>query len=409
MRFLYGDSVPFPPQYDFLAALKVFVEQATAAARYDGEGRAAMQAAETDAAIRTHAIEALESAHFAAMHALGAATTGGQPLIVDYAQKVQDYAAALVGQTKSEAIATAERAKEAARSKTEYGRTQLRGAIDAVMLALRLPVVDSRIRMDLSDARNDFQTVLTHSEGIATSFALSVDAEGDWQKPRRVGDFTHGVNLPVGLKRSLFKRTVTHELVSLDDYYLGGFDLADETVELRLRRKPDQKDSLVFELRHTDSGFYAEVVHPDDPDAASLEPVLDSSAALELERFATLLRSACGPVVKHRSRVLSVALNGQDVFEHGLVEQLLATLVKIITPTVADISRRSGSPAELTLKTEDDDGKRQEIYVKKAELFAKLAEVPPNEKPIFDPLRLALEARPETPPPPGVAPSGALT
>jgi hypothetical protein len=402
MRYLFGDSVPFPPQYDFLAALKVFVEQATAAARYDGEGRAAMEAAETDASIRSHAIEALESAHFAAMHALGTATTGGQPLIVDYAQKVQDYATALVAQTKGESITTAERAREAARAKTEHGRTQLRGALDALMIALRLPVVESRLLMDLADGRNDFQTVLTHSEGIATSFALSVDALDEWQKPRRVGDFTQGVNLPVGLKRSLFKRTVSHEVVSLDDYYLGGFDLADETVELRLRRKPDQKDAIVFELRHTDTGFYAEVLHPDDPDAASLEPVLDSSAASELERFSTLLRSACGPVVGHRSRVLSVALNGQDVFEQGLVPQLLATIVKIITPTVADISRRSGSPAELTLKTEDDDGKRQEIYVKKAELFARLAEVPPNEKPIFEPLRIALEARPETPPPPGV-------
>jgi hypothetical protein len=210
------------------------------------------------------------------------------------------------------------------------------------------------------------------------------------------------VNLPVGLKRSLFKRTVSHELVSLDDYYLGGFDLADETVELKLRRKPDQKDSLVFELRHTDAGFYAEVLHPDDPDAASLEPVLDQAAATELERFSTLLRSACGAVVARRSRVLGVTLNGQDVFENGLVTQLLSTIVKIITPTVAEISRRSGSPAELTLKTEDDDGKRQEIYVKKAELFAKLAEVPPKAKPLFEPLRIALEARPETPPPPSV-------
>lgn len=404
MRYLFGDSVPFPPQYDFLAALKVFVEQGTAAARYDGEGRAAMETAETDAAIRTHAIEALESAHFAAMHAIGTATTGGQPLIVDYAQKVQDYATALVAQTKADSIAAAERAREAARAKTEHGRTQLRGALDALLIALRLPVVESRILMDVADGRNDFQTVLTHSEGIATSFALSVDTLDDWQKPRRVSDFTRGVNLPVGLKRSLFKRTVTHEVVSLDDYYLGGFDLADETVELRLRRKPDQKDSLVFELRHTDTGFYAEVLHPDDPDASALEPVLDSSAATELERFTTLLRSACGPVVAHRSRVLSVALGGQDVLEQGLVPQLLGTIVKLITPTVADISRRSASPAELTLKTEDDDGKRQEIYVKKAELFAKLADVPPNEKPIFEPLRVALEARPETPPPPGVAP-----
>ena len=62
MRFLYGDSVPFPPQYDFLGALKVFVEQATLAARLDGEGRAAMDVAEVDATNRQRSIEALEAA-----------------------------------------------------------------------------------------------------------------------------------------------------------------------------------------------------------------------------------------------------------------------------------------------------------------------------------------------------------
>ena len=52
--------------------------------------------------------------------------------------------------------------------------------------------------------------------------------------------------------------------------------------------------------------------------------------------------------------------------------------------------------------TEEEDGKRQEIYVKKAELFAKLEAVPVTERNIFEPLRAALEITPGTPPPPGV-------
>jgi hypothetical protein len=402
MRFLYGDSVPFPPQYDFLAALKVFVDQATIAARLDGEGRQAVEIAEVEAANRQRAIEALEGAHFAAMHALTTATTGGQPLILDYAQKVQEFATNLVGHTKQDAINTLQHARDAAHSKTETGRGQLRAAIDAILIAVRLPVSSSEIVMDLNDDGAEFQTILRYPDGIATAYALSVEALDEWRKPRRVSDFTSGVNLPVGLKRSLFKRTVSYEPMVLDEYFLGGFELADETAELRLRRKPDQKDVLVFQMRYTDQGFYAEVQHPGEADASALEPVLEQAASVELERFVMLLRSAAGQVVKHKSRVLGVTLQGRDVFDEHLVGKLLETIVRILVPNVIEIARRSTSPVELTLKTEEDDGKRQEIYVKKAELFAKIDAVPPSERAVFEPLRSALEIAPGTPPPPGV-------
>lgn len=402
MRFLYGDSVPFPPQYDFLGALKVFVEQATLAARLDGEGRAAMEVAEVDAANRQRAIEALEGAHFAAMHALQTATAGGQPLIADYAQKVQEFATSLVGQTKHEAVATAERARDGARAKTENGRMQLRNAVDSILIALRLPVQSSEIVMDFAENANDFQSILRYPDGIASAYALSVDMLEEWKRPKRVSDFTSNVTLPVGLKKSIFKRGVSYEPVTLDEYFLGGFELADDTAQLRLRRKPHEKDVLVFDMKYTDTGFYAEVQHPGEPDAASLEPVLDQQAAIDLERFVMLLRSAAGAVVKHKSRVLGITIHGHDVFDDHLVNQLLTTIVKHLVPTIAEISRRSTSPVELTLKTEDESGKRQEIYVKKAELYAKLDSVPLGERPIFDPLRAALDITPGTAPPPSV-------
>ena len=55
MRYLYGDSVPFPPQYDFLAALEVFCAQAARVVRLDAEMRALRKAAEEGAVTRNRA------------------------------------------------------------------------------------------------------------------------------------------------------------------------------------------------------------------------------------------------------------------------------------------------------------------------------------------------------------------
>ena len=74
----------------------------------------------------------------------------------------------------------------------------------------------------------------------------------DWKAPRHVRDFAQQVTLPVGVKRSLFKRTVAPETIALDEYVLGGFELRDDGAEIRLRRKAEAPDSLVFNLRRTD-------------------------------------------------------------------------------------------------------------------------------------------------------------
>ena len=57
MRYLYGDSVPFPPQYDFLAALEVFCAQAARIVRLDAETRALRTAADEGAIQRARAVE----------------------------------------------------------------------------------------------------------------------------------------------------------------------------------------------------------------------------------------------------------------------------------------------------------------------------------------------------------------
>ena len=41
-------------------------------------------------------------------------------------------------------------------------------------------------------------------------------------------------------------------------------------------------------------------------------------------------------------------------------------------PTVVEIARRSPNDHELTLKREGDDGKREELYLRKSELLGKL-------------------------------------
>ena len=391
MRYLYGDSSPFPPQHDFLATLEAVLEQAVIAVTHESEASAAMRKAEESGSVRGQTLEELETIHASFMaasrHSASQTINKAASPVFGYATRIGEEAERLYAETRRSVEAISERERNDARAVGEGKRAAVRGAIEALLIKARLPVVESRVTMNLEGERGDgctMSTVLVHPDNLVTSFQLS--PPGDWQKARHVSDFATGVTLPVGIKRSLFKRTPQHEPIVLDEWVLGCFDVADETCELRLRRKAAEKDSLVFSLRAGDAGTYAEVHHPGEPGTEALPSVLAVQDAVSLERLWTLLRSACGPLQAHRSRLISALLEGRDVFESNSATKLVVMIVKQLAPIAQEISRRSPNPAELSLKLEDDGGKRQEIYVKKSALGAKLGNVPFAARHVFEPL-----------------------
>jgi hypothetical protein len=388
MRYLYGDSVPFPPQYDFLAALEVFCAQAARIVRLDAEVRSLRKAADEAARQRGREVDELEAFHREAVGALrDGARASPQPLVADYVRQIGDLAQRIVEEQRRLAVATSDREQQTTRVECDKRRSEVRDALEKLLGAVRLPVSETQIRMETNGDTNELSAVFTHEAGVVASFTLAAD-EG-WRAPRHVRDFAQDVTLPVGVKRSLFKRTVAAETITLDELVLGGFELRDDRAELRLRRRADQADSLVFNVRRNEERLVAEVHHPDDAEAESgLPAVLDQSSAAEVERLWQLLRTACSPVLQKKKRLVTLALAGNDVFENDLGTKVVSLVVKAIAPIVGEVARRSPNAHELSLKVENDAGRREEIYLRKAQLVSALASVSPRERGVFDPLSL---------------------
>jgi hypothetical protein len=390
MRYLYGDSVPFPPQYDFLAALEVFCAQAARVVRLDAETRALRKAAEEGAIQRNRGVEELEAFHTEAVAALkDGARDSTQVMVRDYVQQLADLAQRIVDEARRVALQTSDRDQQATRTESGRRRIETREALEKMLVAVRLPVQETHITMTFAEGVNSLSGVFTHEGGLVTSFTLAGEELEDWRAPRHVRDFAQDVTMPVGVKRSLFKRSVTSETITLDEYVLGGFELRDDRAELRLRKKVESPDSLVFNMHRNDDKLSAEVHHPDDVEAESgLPAVLDAVSAQEVERLWQQLRSACGPLLARKRRLVSLSLDGTDVTEHDLGTKVVALVVATIASTVGEVARRSPNEHELSLKVENDSGRREEIYLRKAQLVSSLSSVTPKERGVFDPLVL---------------------
>lgn len=390
MRYLYGDSAPFPHSFNFLSTLEAFMAAAARIVQLESESRQSQVQAAAGAAARVKSLEELETFHEAVMRAIqDSAARSTQPQTAEYARQVVEYAAHLVDDAKRSVQTTNEREHAGILGEVDRRRTEIRAALQTFMIRGPLPVLDAAVSMRFDGvAHNTLSATITNPEGIVCSFTLATHAVPAWSLPRKVSDFADGVNLMVGIKRGLFRRGGQPELVHVDEYIVSAFDLTESTAEIHLRRRPNERDALVFTMRRDDGGLQAEVALPSEEGPEALPHPVDPGDKVHLSRLWQNLRSAVEDVLDRRERLLSLRLEGEDVFEHDLSIMLVDRLVRFLAPMVGEIARRSPNPKELSLKVENDQGRREEIYVKKDDLVATLAGLGERERSVFAPLGL---------------------
>jgi hypothetical protein len=252
----------------------------------------------------------------------------------------------------------------------------------------RLPVVGTWLESALVDGRPEARASLTHPEGIGVSFTLGTSRAPSWSAPRRVADLVGHLELVVGIKKSWIGGKVRREPVRLDDWVVGSAELADDAATIALRRKPDQKDTLVFKLRRDAGGFAADVAHPSDPNAGLLPSAAEPADVPHLERLWAALRATFDEVIEERAAILRVSLDGEDAVSNRRGEELVTRIVGILAPITLEITRRSPNAHELSLKRETVEGRREELYLQRAALLAALEPLPPEGRRIFAPLGL---------------------
>lgn len=391
MRYLYGDSKPFPGGHDFLAALEALIASAARAVLLETRAKEIQSKADLAHASRLDADEDLEKVHRSVLATVQkTASSSLQPRLAEYARLVSDYATGIVEETKKASARLTEKEQTEARQEGQRLRAEVRDLLETMLRAMRLPVVGTTVTQRLVEGRNDLSAVFSHPDGLDTNMTLSTDRIADWRRPRKVSEFAKGLDLMVGVKKSWIGRAVKPDMVHLDDLFISGFDLGDDAAEIRLRKKADGPDTLLFNVRRDGDGLIAEAHHPGDAEAeARLPSTVDAGDRVQLERLWQLLRTGCAEALQYRQRMLWARVDGRDIFEELLVIPFVERVIRLIAPTVHEIARRSPNTRELSLKIEHDDGRREEIYTKKEALLSHLEPLAEKQQAIFAPLKIA--------------------
>jgi hypothetical protein len=386
MRFLYGDSAPFPLGYNFLTTLEAFMTAATRIVQLDHEVRGVLQKSEEAGQNRLRGLEALEQFHTVVMRAVADTAQKVQHShALDYAQRVQEFASQYVEEHRKSIYAANEQETSQARGENERRRADQRTALETFLKVARLPVLSTQLTMrtvvESKDAFVKMNATFENPDGIQTAFTLNTARAQGWSSPRRVSDLVQGTELMVGVEKSWLRGTVSPKQVSIDEWFIIEFDLSEDVLNLVLRRRLTDRETLALNVRRTEGGLIGRFEGSEVGPTPLAPPDL-----VQMERIWLALRTVTREVVDFKEQLLSVRLDGQPVFESGQVLPFIVRLVSMFAPTVQEITKRSPNAFELSLKMETEAGRREELYLRKDQLVSQLHPLPGAGRQIFAPL-----------------------
>ena len=395
MRFLFGDSTPFPLGYNFLATLESFMATATRIVQIENETATVRRTNEEAAGSRVKGLEALEQFHNVVMRAVqDTAQKVHHAHALEYAQRVAEFASQYVEEHKRATLASNERESMQLRTEADRRITEQRQLLETFLKVAKLPVNRTKISIRLvgegKEFRHQMSAVFDNPDEIQTAFTLNASKVPAWSVPRRVSDFVQGVELLVGVEKSWLRGTVTQKQQSVDDWFVTQVDMSDDSFELTLRRNMREREMLVFHIRKIEGILTGTVEHPGAPgaDPSAVGTQMQHADLNQLDKLWRGLRTSTRDVIDHKEQLLGVFLDQQPVFEGGLVLAFVVRLVAMFAPTVREVAKRSPNEHELSLKVEHEGGRREEIYLRKESLVNALHPLPAAGRQVFAPLGL---------------------
>ena len=386
MKYLYGDSVACPFHSNFLAAFETFIDAATVAVKLDFEFAKIDEKTAAAAAARERALETVEGFHRKAMDALSRLIKDyNDPNTSEYARQVREHAEKVVEEARTNCDRARDQDAKTAGVEAEHKRKEVLTSVERFLKTELLETLGSTVTMRLTDGQNQLAAVLSNPADIITSYTLSAK-QAPWLAPVKVSTLVPGLELQVGVRKSWITGSVNRSALNVEDFVIGGFEISEDSAEIRLRKRPDQPDALIFKLHREDDKLIADVHRTDSEDAEDAS--LDEDDRRQLELLWQMLRTSVGEALRTRNRLVGIRVGDKDLLEGKRLLPLIEKVVGAIAPTVKEIVRRSPNPSELSIKLENDDGRREEIYVRKQSLVTKLEALDGPGREVFAPLGL---------------------
>lgn len=381
MRYLYGDSTPFPLAENFLATLCAATDACVALLRADeraADGRRAVREAELRA---TQELTRIDGLARRADEAFAAAPTGPSTPTDAAAARIREMARAAVDDARTEvlrwrAIAVA----EAANAPTQAA---VLPALASFLTRHQLPETAWSLRWIAAGTSSQVELYARAPLGIEATFDAALPEDHLWARPVPVRLVDCDAVLVVVQKPWLGKPRPAP--LRLEPLFVSALTHVPDRAAMTLSTSP-RGPSAGLELVLRDPGGNpptATLLGRDGRPAGAPQPLSPADAATAQRLWARLEGTACD-MVCHRKRLAAASLRGVPVAEIVHPEVLAEVLIESLAPHVREVARRTATPGELSLKRTLGDGRREELFVAYEQALAGVEQLSERHRALFD-------------------------
>ena len=390
MGHVFGDSTPFPYDVNFIEQIRQMVDCGVALMSAQHQIREAR-----DAAVNVESVRKAERTRLTAMadalkHTLSAFGSSSSERIARGAGRILDSSRSIVEaelagldghvvDTQSHGRNAVERAKEAAYR-----------SLETFLLNHDLPNTDVSVRLLAAEEVYSGQVIVVTPFGVEAIFSLAIPNAHAWGKPRRVLELSASTEVHLPAETGIFSKKVTLQPVKLDKLFIAEVAHSSERALITLRRGPRSGTGYELEMMLNEHRVLLRRLGEDGAPEASAELIeLGGEDLVHVERLWNRIAETSADLQTRRQTMTSGSFDGKSLREHEGPQEILTRLINVVSPVVQEIARRSGAPGELVLRRDLGEGRREEIYITKAELHEKIMALPVKARLIFDPLELS--------------------
>ncbi len=390
MGHVYGDSTPFPYDVNFIELIRHAVECGVTLMSAQHSIASAVDRSGNFDQLRKQERARMDAMSDAIKLTMTAFMSSHSERMVRTASRVLEAARGVIESELSVLDGQANGEISNTRATVDHAREQTFRAVEAFVLRHDLPNTSVGLRRLAGEESYSGQALVATPFGVEAVFGLAIPPAHDWGKVRRVAELSAGTEVHVPQESGWLSRRVAVSPVKLDKLVVTEVAMASDRSLITLRRGP-----------RSGPGFQLEVTQEDQP-AATLrklvedgnptpDPIiqLEGEDAVHAMRLWNRVIDTTQDLAMRRQAMTTATFDGKALLEIEEPVAIATKLVNVLAPVVQEIARRSGAPGELVLRRDLGEGRREEIYITKAELHEKVMTLPTTLRPVFDPFELS--------------------
>lgn len=260
-------------------------------------------------------------------------------------------------------------------------------AVETLIVRHDIPETGLCLTLTGRESQYEAMVVVNTSFGVSAVCPVSPPDDHEWLASKRVAFFAPSTTLYLPRRPTWFRRAASLAAMPLDRLFVTDVTLDETHALLTLRKTPDGGPGIRLGIAY-EQDPRAVVSHVDhngnlNADSAITLGGKDNVKALRLVRR---VGESTRDLVRFRSSATSVFFDEVPMLEMEEPGAVARRLIAAMSPLARETARRSGAPGELVVRRDLGDGRREELYVTKDELFEKTQVLPPALQAEFGPL-----------------------